>query len=557
MLDSFFFDTAASEPERPALWVDEHLYCYGELASRASRIAAGLTSAMPADGVRRCLLFAHRSVAAYAGLLGVMKAGFAYVPLNPTLPAARIAAAVEQSAAPVLLVDRRCTALLDEVLMLIDECPQIFFIDDEEDFSGMDDSPAGRRVADLPRLSDSLCIDPCRAVERALNDHAYVLFTSGSTGAPKGVPISHANACAYVAAQLQLLGRLPDARYAQFCELSFDPSVHDMFVCWANGACLYVPKTVEPIYNAAFIREHAITHWNSVPSVAAFMRQLRKLTPNQFASLRVTCFGGEPLPVSLAQAWQQAAPQSRIFNLYGPTETTVACTAFEATPRFLADATHAVMPLGRALPGMELLIVDAALQPVAQGESGELLIGGPQVAAGYLRADEPNNCRFVTGRYAGLRSSHWYRSGDAAREVPQEGIVFQGRLDTQVKIRGNRIEIEEVEQVVQTSSRAALCAVIAWPVDEAGRAHGLLAFVTHTPVDVSQILHACRQRLPAYAVPQRVIALDAMPLNANGKIDRRALAAHCASGDAFSLRTHSIRDGDVRVPREKFTQSGK
>ncbi|WOD20208.1 amino acid adenylation domain-containing protein [Paraburkholderia kirstenboschensis] len=534
MLDSFFFDTAASEPERPALWVDEHLYCYGELASRASRIAAGLTSAMPAGGARRCLLFAHRSVAAYAGLLGIMKAGFAYVPLNPTLPAARIAAAVEQSKAPVLLVDRRCTALLDDVLMLIDECPKIFFIDDEKDLSGMDDSPAHRRVADLPRLPGALAVAPPHAAQRALHDHAYVLFTSGSTGAPKGVAISHANACAYVTAQLQLLGRLPDARYAQFCELSFDPSVHDMFVCWANGACLYVPKTTEPIYNAAFIREHAITHWNSVPSVAAFMQQFRKLPPNEFESLRVTCFGGEPLPVSLAQAWQKAAPKSRIFNLYGPTETTVACSAFEVTPQFLADATHAVMPLGQAVPGMELLIVDATLQPVAQGESGELLIGGPQVAAGYLRADEPNNRRFVTRRYAGLRSSHWYRSGDAAREVPRDGIVFQGRLDTQVKIRGNRIEIEEVEHVVQTSSRAALCAVIAWPVDEAGRAHGLLAFVTRTRIDAAQILQACRQRLPAYAVPQRVIALDAMPLNANGKIDRRALAAQCASGNALT-----------------------
>ena len=154
MLDSIFFDTAASEPERPALWVDEHLYCYGELASRASRIAAGLTSAMPADGVRRCLLFAHRSVAAYAGLLGIMKAGFAYVPLNPTVPAARIAATIEQSKAPVLPVDRRCAARLDEVLLLLDECPAVFFIGDEDAPHSTCDSRQARCADHWPRLPD-------------------------------------------------------------------------------------------------------------------------------------------------------------------------------------------------------------------------------------------------------------------------------------------------------------------------------------------------------------------------------------------------------------------
>src|SRR5579864_237348 len=131
MLDSFFFDTAASEPDSPALWVDERLYGYDELASRARRIAAGLTAAMPAGRLGRCLLFAHRSVAAYAGLLGILKAGFAYVPLNPNVPAARIAAVIEQSGAPLLLVDRRCKAVLGEVLSLLDDCPRILLLDDE------------------------------------------------------------------------------------------------------------------------------------------------------------------------------------------------------------------------------------------------------------------------------------------------------------------------------------------------------------------------------------------------------------------------------------------
>ncbi|NPT44580.1 amino acid adenylation domain-containing protein [Paraburkholderia sp. 1N] len=540
MLDSFFFDTAASEPDSPALWVDERLYSYGEIASRACRIAGGLTAAMPAGRLGRCLLFAHRSVAAYAGLLGILKTGFAYVALNPNVPAARIAAVIEQSGAPLLLVDRRCAALLDEVLSLLDDGPRIVLLDDVGG-EGVQDAPGTNvaRTASASAAGGLIRLSPEPPVAevstfRAPHDLAYILFTSGSTGAPKGVPISHANADAYVTGQLQLLGRMPRARYVQWCELTFDPSVHDMFVCWANGGCLYVPKTVEPIYNTAFIKEHAITHWSSVPSVASFMQQFRKLGPNEFPSLRVTLFGGEPLPRLLVQAWLRAAPNSRVLNMYGPTETTVACAVFEVTPEYLDDPQHAVMPLGGALPGMELLIVDTALAPVAPGESGELLIGGPQLAAGYLSPDEPGNRRFISTAFPGHISQRWYRSADAAREAAGQGIVFQGRLDTQIKIRGNRVELEEVEHVVQACSHAALCAVVAWPVDDAGRAGGLIAFVTHARESAPQILQACRQRLPVYAVPKRIVMLDALPLNVNGKIDRKALAECCVSIDAVA-----------------------
>jgi amino acid adenylation domain-containing protein len=534
MLDSFFFDTAAREPDRPALWVDECLYRYDEVAARARRIEAGVSASLPAGSARRCLLFAHRSLDAYAGLLGILKAGCAYVPLNPHVPASRIAAVIAQSGAPVMLVDRRCAALLDEVLSLLDESPKIFLLDDESREVQRVSQDSGETHTAREALACGVPLRPREAeaaTPRAPRDQAYILFTSGSTGAPKGVPISHENACAYVTGQMHRIDRLPGARYAQFCELSFDPSVHDMFVCWANGACLYVPKTVEPIYNAAFIKEHALTHWNSVPSVAAFMQQFRKLQPDEFPSLRMTLFGGEPLPRSLVQAWLRAAPNSRVLNLYGPTEATVACAAFEVTAEFLADPRHAVMPLGGALPGMELLIVDAALEPVAPGVCGELLIGGSQVASGYLLPDDPGNSRFISTMYPGRRTSRWYRSADAAREVAGQGIVFQGRLDTQIKIRGNRIELEEVEHVVRSCSQAALCAVIAWPVDEAGRAGGLIAFVTHTPCSAAQILQGCRQRLPVYAVPQRIVMLDTLPLNVNGKVDRRALAGQCVSGD--------------------------
>jgi amino acid adenylation domain-containing protein len=528
MLQSYFFDSATNHPDSPALWADERLYSYGEVQTRARRVSAGLTAlARSGHTGSRCLLFGYRSVAVYAGLLGILDAGMAYVPLNPKMPATRRAAIIKRSGASLMLVDRRCAASLDEVLSLLDERPQIFLLD------GDADADADVNKAHPPCAAAALSPLPAAPYVRNQgypHDVAYILFTSGSTGEPKGVPITHASADAYVKGQLQFADPVRDARYVQICELSFDPSVHDMFVCWANGGCLYVPETTDPVYNASFVRTHQITHWNSVPSVAGFMQQMRKLTPGAFPSLRVSNFGGEPLPRTLAQAWMRAAPNGRLVNLYGPTEATIACSCFEVTSEFLDDPQHTVIPLGSALPGMELMIVDSELEPVAAGQTGELLIGGPQLAGGYLSADEPGNSRFIAKTYPGMSAQRWYRSCDAARET-RHGIVFQGRLDTQVKIRGNRLELEEVEHVVQSSSHAALCAVVPWPLDEVGRATGLVAFVTNPQVETALALLACRQRLPAYAIPQRIIVIDAFPLTVNGKIDRKALVEQCAGDD--------------------------
>lgn len=522
MLQSYFFDSARSQPDSPALWVDGHLYSYGEMENRARRVSAGLAALARRGDAARCLLFGYRSVAAYAGVLGILDAGMAYVPLNPKMPATRIAAIIRRSAAPLMLVDRRCLASLDEVLFLLDERPRIFVLDEEGGESHLSSgSPTFSPLPDAPYVQH----------QGVVHDVAYVLFTSGSTGEPKGVPITHANADAYVKGQLQLIDKIPDARYVQLCELSFDPSVHDMFVCWANGGCLYVPETGDPLYNAGFIQTHRITHWNGVPSVAGFMQQMRKLAPGAFPSIRLSMFGGEPLARSLARAWMRAAPNGRLLHMYGPTEATIASTCFEVTTEFLDDPQHTIIPLGWALPGVELIIVDAGLEPVAAEETGELLIGGPQLAGGYLSTDEPGNRNFIEKNYAGLSAHRWYRSGDAARETTRDGILFRGRLDTQVKIFGNRLELEDVEHVVQASSHASLCAVVPWPLDEAGRATGLVAFVTNPQVEIPLVLRACRQRLPAYAMPQRIIVINAFPLTVNGKIDRKALAGQCARGD--------------------------
>ncbi|MGI4985012.1 MAG: amino acid adenylation domain-containing protein, partial [Janthinobacterium lividum] len=497
MLDSFFFDTAARLPEAPALWVDEQLLSYRTLAGQARHIATGLqqllsdTAPAQEGETPACLLFANRSAAAYGGLLGILASGQAYVPLGAHFPPERNAAIARRSGARLMLVDRDCAARLDELRPLLD--PSIRIVD-------IDSLLALEPAAALPPSPS-----PSHA-RRADTDIAYVLFTSGTTGVPKGVKVTHANGTAYMRSQLALDPAAPNSRYSQAFDLTFDLSVHDMFVCWANAGCLYVPPSGDPLTLAAFVRQHSLTHWGSVPSTAAFIQQFRKLRPSVFPSLRMTMFCGEALPTSLAQAWALAAPHSRILNLYGPTEATIACMRYEIKRATLDAATDAVVPLGWSLPGEETLIVDAEGEPVPDGAKGELLLAGAQLSAGYISDNPADHAKFFERAYAGRAARRWYRTGDLASVSTVEGMRFHGRIDSQVKIRGYRIETQEVEHALRLASGAQMVAVVPWPRDAVGMANGLVGFVTGTlHEEDAAILAACRQHLPLYAVPSRIV----------------------------------------------------
>jgi amino acid adenylation domain-containing protein len=518
MLDSYFFDTAARVPEANALWVDGDLYSYGEVALRATRIASALAGARGAHdsssdpAALRCLLFAHRSAAAYCGLLGIMAAGMAYIPLNPNFPIERNAAIARRSGSRVLLVDSRCAQGLDELLPLLDPAVKVLYLD------ALMQPASTAPVFSLPRRTSA--------------DTAYVLFTSGTTGVPKGVVISHTATRAYIDSQLALYPALDDARYTQFFDLSFDPSVHDMFVCWGNAGCLYIPASLDALYLVDFLKSHRITHWGAVPSAGTFMQQFRKLKAGVFPELVMSMFCGEAFPIALAKAWHVAAPNSQIVNLYGPTEATVTCLRFEATPSFLDTFDGMGMPLGWSLGAQETIVVDETLAPVAAGETGELLLGGSQLADGYISENPADHEKFFVRAYPGHKVTRWYRSGDLASLTQNYGVRFHGRVDTQVKIRGNRIEIQEIEHALASASRASMVAAIPWPLDALGAPVGLVAFVVDPQVERPVFLDACRRKLAAYAVPDRVIVLDTLPLNANGKVDRKALAVMCQSETA-------------------------
>jgi acyl-CoA synthetase (AMP-forming)/AMP-acid ligase II len=247
------------------------------------------------------------------------------------------------------------------------------------------------------------------------------------------------------------------------------------------------------------------------------LHQIKALSAAVLPDLRLTVFGGEPLPLGIVEAWQQAAPNSAIHNLYGPTEVTVSCLSQPVTNPFLITPNRDVIAIGSPFHDLEAAILTADHQFLPAGEAGELALSGVQLAQGYLNADELTAARFPT-----IQGKRWYLTGDLAFRDATGAFHHLGRIDNQVKVLGNRVELEEIDMHLRELSRVELVATVAWPVLD-GNVRGLVAFVSGSAIKAEEILSGLKQRLPAYSVPARIILIAQMPLNQNGKVDRGAL----------------------------------
>ncbi|MDB4950669.1 MAG: tycC1, partial [Gemmatimonadetes bacterium] len=482
---------AACTPNAPALVFRGEAIDYRELNERANRLARHLArlGVGPDARVGVCL---ERSPELVVALLAVLKAGGAYVPLDPGYPAERLEFMLADAGVG-LLVSR--TRLLDRL-------------------------PAGRETVDLDRLSDVLrAEDPSNlAVSVTGENLVYVLYTSGSTGLPKGTEVPHRAIPGFFPA-VDPAGPGADTVLLQHSSTSWDALTLELWpALLRGGTCvLFDGPSATPAELGEAVRDHGV---NTLWLTAAYFNALVDTAPDALTGVRTAMVGGEAVSAAHVRAAQRRHPTLRIVNGYGPSECTVFCAAHEVGA-LGDDAT--TIPIGRPVGDRRVYVLDAGLNPVPVGIPGELYVGGPAVARGYLGRPRLTAERFVPDPFGGGAGARLYRTGDRASWRADGTLEFRGRIDeTQVKIRGFRIEPGEVEAALRRAEGVDDCAVVAR--DDAGGEKRLVAYVVGGAGPDALRAHL-RAGLPEYMQPGAIVHLDRLPLTPHGKLDRRALPA--------------------------------
>ncbi|ABI55486.1 amino acid adenylation domain-containing protein [Alkalilimnicola ehrlichii MLHE-1] len=517
-----FLQSVDRHSGRPALEVQGAQYSYSDLYHQAAAVGAALQSAMPETTAPLVGVLANRSLPVYSGLLGTLMAGKAVVPLNPGFPQERTQQMVEQAGLQALVADGQGEALLSDLLPGMD-VPMVVVLPLAESAQALQARFPQHRFltrAELGAPSD------WRPASVQPDDLAYLFFTSGSTGTPKGVGVLHRNALRFVAMSLERyrpFGISEADRFSQFYDITFDSSMFDLYVSWAFGACLCCPTAKEWFNPNKYIEEGRLSVIDITPSAGHGMNRRDGWRPGRFQALRLCRFGGEALSAELATAMAAAAPHARVDNAYGPTECTVDSAYYLWDPeRSPGECEHGMVPIGYPGNQVQLTVVDDDLQPVPEGAEGELLIGGPQVTPGYWNDPERTEQAFI--RLPSDGAVH-YRTGDLVRRPPAgKPIMFLGRMDHQIKVGGVRIELGEVEQALREAAATDEAVALGWPRTSSGAA-GIVGFVVAGTADEAAIRDQLRSRLPSVMVPRVIHALEALPLNPNGKVDRKALMA--------------------------------
>jgi D-alanine--poly(phosphoribitol) ligase subunit 1 len=481
--------------DRTALCIDGKRHTYEDLRQRVVAIQANIEATANQSLIG---IAANDSLDTYASILAILRAGRAFVPINPAHPAGRNAGILAQAGVRTLLVPD--AGLMAQLGTPVGVAPML-----------TKDMPAAR----LPEV-----------VACASSELAYLLFTSGSTGEPKGVPITRGNLSAFLDS-LDASGHGVTAadRVLQMFDLTFDFSIASYIAPLSKGACVYTVPSTQTKFTEVYriLAEERLTVAPLVPSVLGYLRPY--FADIHLPDLRLTALCGEALIADVADEWSKCAPESRIANFYGPTEATVFAMVYCAAG---GKSRNGVVSIGRAMPLNNAIIVDDCLQPVGAGKKGELCLAGPQVTPGYWRDELRNVDAFFERTIAG-DNQRFYRTGDLAIADADGDHYFCGRIGTQIKLHGFRVELGEIEYQARAAAQGCECVVVP-RVDKSGSTE-LHLFVENYTGDPKAVLASLRARVPQYMVPKRVLWIESLPKNANGKIDRatleRSVDAHC------------------------------
>jgi len=482
-------------PSAVAVVAGERQLTYAELNERANQLARFLRrfGIGPDSLVGLCV---DRSLEMVVGILGVLKAGAGYVPMDPTYPADRLAFMLQDANVFVLLTQSD----------LLDQLPP---------HNG-------------PRLSLDTDWDVI-AKERRDNlaawanpaNLAYVIYTSGSTGKPKGVMIHHRGLVNYLTWAAESYEVAAGCGAPVHSSFSFDLTITSLFAPLLVGRSIFlVADGIENLAEALLAREN----YSLVKITPAHLRALAELMPaNEVRGrVRTLVIGGEALHMESLAFWRTHAPMTRLINEYGPTETVVGCCVYEVTEE---DPAAGPVPIGTPVANSQLYVLDDSLQPVEKGTTGELYIGGDGVGMGYLNRKQLTDQRFILDPFSRNRRGRLYRTGDLARFNEEGNLVYVGRIDNQVKIKGFRIELDEVETILNQCAGVRDCAVVAR--DEATGEKRLIAYVAvdETQQEMNELRKTMKARVPEYMVPTTFVKMESLPLTTNGKVDRQALPA--------------------------------
>jgi D-alanine--poly(phosphoribitol) ligase subunit 1 len=473
-----FVQVAAMFPENKAMFINDRYYTYTELLNMVKSIYDQIDSR---NKPGRIAIYCNDDVFTYAAIIAAGLYGAAYVPLNKKFP---------------FLRNKK----------IIDECNPDLLISPVED-------------QDVNRLSEGigfLKIDPFfksktgKMPEKTDQPYSYILFTSGSTAEPKGVPVSKENIRCFFNYFLKEYDFNENDRFLQTYELTFDVSVFSFFMPLLTGGCCYVlpPEGVKPFKIIEFLQKHQITVLSMVPGTLRYLN--RYMDEIRVDELRYSFFSGDSLQHDLAAKWKKCVLNAAIHNFYGPTETTVVCTRYVfEEEKSEEESLNGIVPIGKPFEGMYFIIVDDNNKPV---EKGELCFSGKQVISAYL--SNANEERFFD--HNGKR---YYKTGDLASLNENGDLIFYGRADSQVKINGYRVSLPEVESAILKST-ALNCIVFCVEGAEANR---LIACFEEFQPEEKELRQKLQHILPDYMIPSKFISVPEFPLNVNGKTDRKAL----------------------------------
>jgi amino acid adenylation domain-containing protein/non-ribosomal peptide synthase protein (TIGR01720 family) len=527
---------AACAPRADAVRCECRIVSFGELTSRSDRLARALAQA--GVGPERIVgVHLRRSADVPLAVLAILKAGGAYAPLDPEWPPERVRHVLAKSRPQAVLTERALRASLPApggmTVLLVDAAGEPHGPD-----AGVDAPPPDVTEAPL-----SLPVDP--------DSLAYVIQTSGSSGAPKGVQVTHRALLSRATALAERYALRPDDRVLQFAALSFDVSAEELFPTWLAGACV-VPRTdatplVIPDFLSWISREGVTvlnlpaSYWHAIVDALDPDHRAGGPALRLPACVRLVVVGSEPVDADRWERWRARVGGVRLLNAYGPTEATITATLFEPEAGSTAPRGSTV-PIGRPIRGVEAWLLDGDLRPVAPGTAGDLYLGGDGLARGYLGRPDLTAARFVPHPCGPRPGARLYATGDRARERPDGVLDYLGRSDSQVKIRGFRIEPGEIEAVLRAHPSVSDAAVVIGSAATRERRIEAWAVARHDGVDAGALRAHLSAQLPEYMVPARITMIEALPRTPGGKIDRRELAS--TAPDALAAPPEPPRDDD-------------